>query len=143
MSEDSPGSAGRREARERAIELAYEAELRQLSVEELLETLVFRPTPFVVELLRAAEDERERAEKLIADRATGWSIERMPAIDRLVMRLAVAELLTMDTPKGVVLSEAVDLASRYSTDDSGRFVNGVLAAIARDLRDPEEGSDRP
>lgn len=132
----SARSPGRREARERAIELAYEANQRQLSVDELLKTLPLAPVPFAVELLRAAEAHREEADRLIAERATGWSIDRMPVMDRLVMRLAVAELLSMDTPTGVVLNEAVELASRYSTDESGRFVNGVLAAIARQVRPP-------
>ncbi|MGF1598220.1 MAG: transcription antitermination factor NusB [Acidimicrobiales bacterium] len=133
------GGVGRREARERAIELAYEAEMRQVDVDELLAVQVIQPAPFVVELLRAAERERQRAEELISSRASGWRLERMPAVDVLIMRLAVAELLTMDTPTGVVLAEAVDLASRYSTDDSGRFVNGVLAAIARDVRPASPG----
>lgn len=132
---DLPSRAGgRREARERAIELAYEANQRSLSVGQLLATLPLAPNPFVVALLQAAEDNRQQAEQLIAERAKGWSIDRMPVMDRLVMRLAVAELLTMDTPTGVVLNEAVELATRYSTDESGRFVNGVLAAIARELR---------
>jgi len=127
-------TANRREARERAIELAYEAHQRTATVDTLLAGLPIPPQPFALELLRAAERCEAEAESLISDRATGWSIERMPAIDRLVMRLAVAEMLTMDTPTGVVLSEAVDLVSRYSTEESGRFVNGVLAAIAREIR---------
>lgn len=132
---DLPGrSAGRREARERALELAYEANQRQITATELLATLPVAPAPFAVELLTAAEANRERAEELIAGRATGWSIDRMPVMDRLVMRMAVAEMLALPTPTGVVLSEAVELAKRYSTDESGRFVNGVLAAIARDVR---------
>lgn len=131
---------GRREARERAIELAYEADLRQLSVDELMADLPIAPASFAVELLRSAESHREEAEALIAAKATGWSIDRMPVIDRLVMRLAVAEMLTMDTPTGVVLSEAVDLVARYSTDESSRFVNGVLAAVARQVR-PDSGRD--
>lgn len=129
---DRPG--GRREARERAIELAYEAEARSQSVDELLASLALTPEPFVIELLRTGESHRERAEELVAARASGWSIERMPVIDRLVMRLAVAEMLGLDTPTGVILSEAVELAARYSTDESSRFVNGVLAAVARDIR---------
>jgi N utilization substance protein B len=124
---------GRREARERAIELAYEADARRLSVDELLADQVIPPPSFTVELLRAAHEHRAEAEDRIETRATGWSIERMPAIDRLVMVMAVAELLSMDTPPGVVLAEAVDLVTRYSTDESSRFVNGVLAAIANDL----------
>jgi len=132
---DLPGrGAGRREARERALELAYEANQRQITASELLATLPVAPTPFAVELLETAEANRERADELIASRATGWSIDRMPVMDRLVMRMAVAEMLALDTPTGVVLSEAVELAKRYSTDESGRFVNGVLAAIAREVR---------
>lgn len=124
----------RREARERAIELAYEAEVRQVSVDELLAGLPLAPDPFTTELLRAEEGARARAEELIAARASGWTLDRMPVIDLIVMRLATAELLGSGTPTGVILSEAVELASRYSTDESGRFVNGVLAAIAREVR---------
>ncbi|MCP3987632.1 MAG: transcription antitermination factor NusB [Actinomycetia bacterium] len=133
MTNDAPAHRGRREARERAIELAYEADIRQVTTDELLVDQVIPPPPFAVALLRAAEMHRSEAEEMIGAKASGWSVERMPAIDRLVMVLAVAELLTMDTPPGVVLAEAVDLVSRYSTDESSRFVNGVLAAIARDL----------
>jgi N utilization substance protein B len=124
---------GRREARERAVELAYEADLRRIGVDELLATIPLPPSAFTIALLRAAEAHREEAEERIGAKATGWSMARMPVIDRLVMVLAVAELLSIDTPPGVVLSEAVDLVSRYSTEESARFVNGVLAAIVRDL----------
>ncbi len=134
MSVEGPTPTSRREARERALELAYEAEVRSWSVEELLESLVLDPDPFTATLLRAAELQKEHAESLIAAKAKGWTLVRIPVIDRLVMRLAVAEMLTAATPTGVILSEAVDLATRYSTDESGRFVNGVLGAIARDIR---------
>ncbi|MEM8925875.1 MAG: transcription antitermination factor NusB [Actinomycetota bacterium] len=127
------GTRGRREARERAVELAYEAELRSSSVDDLLDTLPIPPDAFTVELLLAAEATRETAEGWIAEKASGWTIERMAALDVLVMRLAIAELLRFDTPTGVVLSEAVELATRYSTDTSGRFVNGILAAVARSI----------
>ncbi len=131
----TPGRpGGRREARERAIELAYEAEVRGVRVDELLAELPIPPATFAVALLHAADTHRDEADRLIDTRSRGWSIDRMATIDRLVMRLAVAELLSLDTPTGVVLSEAVELVSRYSTDESSRFVNGVLAAIARDVR---------
>jgi transcription antitermination protein NusB len=130
-----PGRAGRREARERAIELAYEAEQRGQDVDSLLATLVLPPDPYTVTLLRAAEDLREDAEGRIAAKAKGWSLARMPVLDRLIMRLAVVELLTQpDVPTAVVLAEATELAGRFSTDDSSRFVNGVLAAIGREVR---------
>lgn len=108
--------------------------MRQQTVAELVEGLTLVPDPFVVELLQAAEDHRAEADKLIAARAKGWTLARMPAIDLLVMRQAVAEMIKLDTPTGVILAEAVELVSRYSTDESSRFVNGVLSAIARELR---------
>lgn len=116
------------------MELAYEAEVRGQTVAELLEGLTLAPDDFVVELLQAAEDHRVEVDKLIAGRAKGWSLARMPTIDLLVMRQAVAEMMQIDTPTGVILSEAVELVSRYSTDESSRFVNGVLSAIAREIR---------
>lgn len=76
----------------------------------------------------------------IARFARGWRLERMPAIDRNVLRMAVHELLTEPTPVAVVIDEAVRLVSELSTDDSGRYVNGVLAAIARELSEgPADG----
>ena len=130
-----PSRSRRREARERAIELAYEAEQRGQEVDALLATLVLPPDPYTVVLLRAAEEHRDEAERHIAARSRGWTLARMPVLDRLIMRLAVAELLTQpDVPTAVVLAEATELAGRFSTDDSSRFVNGVLAAIGRELR---------
>ncbi len=126
---------GRREARERAVELGYEALQRDLGVDALLDTLTLPPDDYTVELLRWAEAERSASDARIQAKATGWTLERMPRLDLLIMRLAVAELVRGETPRGVVLAEATELASRYSTESSGRFVNGVLSAIARDLED--------
>ena len=123
---DSAFGRGRRESRERTVELAYEAAVRDLTVDEMLATLVLPAPPFTVELLRLAEAHREEADRLISKRATGWTLARMPVLDLIIMRLAVAELIEGITPTGVVLSEAVELAGRYSTDESSRFVNGVL-----------------
>ena len=130
------GPRSRRESRERAVELGYEAEVRGWSIDQLLETLTLAPDPFTVELLRAAETNRERADELIGGASKRWTLARMPVLDRVVMRQAVAELLAGETPTGVVLSQAVELAGRYSTEGSGRFVNGILAAIAADLEAP-------
>ncbi len=139
----SSGGSGlqrsRRESRERVVELGYEAELRSWTVDELLESLPLAADPFVVDLLRDLETHQVEVDARIAKMARGWTLERMPVLDRLIMRLATVELLHQDTPTGVVLAEAVELASRYSTDESGRFVNGVLAAVAREVR-PEADS---
>lgn len=135
MSRRDEGWIGsRREARERALELSYEMDRRSVSVDEVLESLPLEPEPYTMVLLRAAELERTRAEQLISETSTRWPINRMPVMDVVVMRLAVAEMLTTDTPTGVILSEAVDMASRYSTEESGKFVNGVLSAIAKTVR---------
>ncbi|MEZ5379792.1 MAG: transcription antitermination factor NusB [Acidimicrobiales bacterium] len=131
---NNPLAQTRRDARERAIELAYESEQRAIGADALLAGLVVDPDPYAALLLKASELQRTRAETLIAERARGWSLDRMPLIDRLVMRMAVAEMITTDTPTGVILAEAVALVGRYSTDESTRFVNGVLSAIAADLR---------
>jgi N utilization substance protein B len=92
------------------------------------------PEPYTERLLTAVDNDEADIDQMIAQRLRGWTIERLPVLDLLVLRLAVAELSATDTPTGVVLSEAVDLASRYGTDESAKFVNGVLAAIAADVR---------
>lgn len=125
----------RREARERALSLLYEAEVKQIPPAELLEDLPVAPDPFASELVAGVGDRIEEIDALIAKHAIGWALERMPAVDRAVLRLATFELLARDdVPTAVVLSEAVELAGGYSTDDSGRFVNGVLASVAGDVR---------
>lgn len=134
-SKQSNSQRSRRESRERAVELAYEAEVRGWSVDELIEAQTISLDPFVVTLLRQAEEFRTRADDLIEAKSNRWSISRMPVLDVVVMRIAVAELLADSTPTGVVLSEAVELAGRYSTDESSRFVNGLLAAVAAEVRD--------
>ncbi|MHB1445587.1 MAG: transcription antitermination factor NusB [Acidimicrobiales bacterium] len=124
---------GRRAARERALSLLYEAEAKSEDPAELLAGLAVAPDPFVVTLVAGVAQHREQIDSMIASHSLDWSLVRMPAIDRNLMRLAVFELTCRpDTPVGVVIDEAVELAKQYSTEDSGRFVNGVLSAIARE-----------
>ena len=87
------------------------------------------------------EDHRDEIDAIISKFADRWSIDRMPVIDRNLLRIAVYELgWRPEIPLGVAISEAVDLAKRYSTDDSGRFVNGMLASIGEQLRDGNGGA---
>lgn len=130
----SSSRSSRREARERAVELTYEATARRWTVDQIVGSLLVRPEPFAVDLLRSVESNQIQIDDLLRERARGWSLERMPTIDLIVMRLGVAEMLSEDTPTGVILAEATALAGLYSTDESSRFVNGLLAAIAKDLR---------
>jgi N utilization substance protein B len=125
----------RREARERALSLLYEAESKDVTPAEVLRELPVPPDPFVADLVGGVGDRLAQIDGLISRHAIGWALERMPAIDRAVLRLATYELLARpDVPTAVALSEAVELAGSYSTDESGRFVNGVLSAIAAEVR---------
>lgn len=129
----SPG--GRRAARERAVCLLYEAEVKDLAPAELLAELPAPPDAFAVELVRGVGDNLERIDALVARMAVGWALERMAAVDRNVLRVGVYELAECpDVPTAVVISEAVELAKQYSTEESGRWVNGVLASVAADVR---------
>jgi len=131
-----PGGYGsRREARERAFHLLYEAEVKDQPVDELLAELPVPPDPFAVELVIGVAAHGTELDALITDHARNWQLERMPALDRALLRLAAFELAHRpDVPIAAVINEAVELAKQYSTDDSGRFVNGVLSAIAADVR---------
>ena len=123
------------EARERALVLLYEAESRGISISEVVASEVVVPPDMAVRLASGVEEGMARYDALISSKARGWRLERMPMIDRAVLRLALHELATSsDTPTAVILNEAVELAKRYSTEDSGRFVNGVLAALVPELR---------
>jgi transcription antitermination factor NusB len=129
-------TAERRAARERALGLLYEAETKGCAGADVIAELPLAPDPYTAALVEAVDAERPRIDDWIERFSRGWSLSRMPALDRAAVRMGAAELLTQaDVPTGVVLAETVDLASRFSTDGSGRFVNGLLARIAREIRD--------
>lgn len=126
---------GRREARERAIALLYEAEVKEVPPAAVLAALPVPPDDFTEALVTGVGSRLDEIDAVVSGHAIGWALDRMPAMDRAVLRLATYELLSRpDVPTGVVLSEAVELAGVYSTDESGRFVNGVLAAVAAEIR---------
>ena len=127
----------RSDARERALYLLYEAHSKGIAPAATIDIQVLEPDELTQELVRGVDSNLPRLDELIAAKAKGWTLTRMPVLDLSVMRLAVFELIERPhVPTAVVLNEAVELAKRYSTDDSGRFVNGVLAAIASDVRPP-------
>ena len=115
--------------------MLYEAEAKDLSPTAILDEQPVDPDPFVIELVRGVGDRGEDIDALIERYSIDWTLDRMPSIDRNVLRIAVFELLARDdVPKAAIISEAVELAKRYSTDDSGRFVNGLLANVAIEVR---------
>lgn len=125
----------RREARERALSLLYEAETKGVAPGDVLADQVLEPEPFAADLVAGVGTFQPELDQLIRTYAKGWTLERMPVIDRTLLRMALYELgHRPDVPTGAIISEAVELAKRYSTDDSGKFVNGMLSRIARELR---------
>jgi transcription antitermination protein NusB len=131
----SPMPPARSKARKRALDILFEAEQRGSPVLDLLAeriTLGSPPVPaYAAELVRGVAAHSARIDELISLYAEGWTLDRMPAVDRNVLRIGVYELLwAPDVPDGVAISEAVLLARDLSTDASPAFVNGLLARIA-------------
>jgi transcription antitermination protein NusB len=126
--------APRHQQRERALSLLYEAELKGEDPRQVLDALPVPPDPYVRTLIEQAAATREEADRRIAATSVGWPLERMAVVDRIVLRMAVAEVLSPDgPPTAVIIDEAVQLAKEYSTDESGRFVNGILSTIVADV----------
>ena len=128
----------RRKARKRALDVLYEADLRDLPVGEVLTSYLKRmerPYPehldYAVGLVEGVAAHAARIDEVISTFAEGWTLERMPVVDRNLARIAVYELLYVDEiDDAVAITEAVELARQMSTDDSPRFLNGVLGRIA-------------
>lgn len=137
-----PNRATRRQARERALALLYEAEAKDVAPGAVLAELPAPPPTFCVELVNGVAEYQPELDRFLDRYAQDWSVERMPALDRNLLRMSVFELLHRpEVPTAAVISEAVDLARDYSTDESSRFVNGMLSRIARDVRgDTSESS---
>ncbi len=131
----SADPAPRHQSRERALTLLYEAELKGESPADVLAEQPVTPDPYVTRLVSVVTDRAAEIDALVGGAAIGWDVARMAVVDRNVLRIATAELLACDdVPTAVILNEAVDLATAFSTDDSGRFVNGVLATVAGTVR---------
>ncbi|HZA75942.1 MAG TPA: transcription antitermination factor NusB [Acidimicrobiales bacterium] len=126
----------RRAARERALELLYEAEAKDIPIAELLEQQPIAPADLALELVQGVAVHRERIDELLARLvAPKWSLDRLAAVDRSIMRLGSYELLAApERSAALVINEAVLLARRFGTDDSPRFVNGVLSSVASEVR---------
>jgi len=133
----SPGDAvgSRREARETALGLLYAAHSRGVEPLEVLAEQPVSPEAYTVQLVEGVAGHIDELDGLIGSYSEGWSTGRMPAIDLALIRIAVYELAhEADVPTSAVLSEVVELVSEYSTEKSGKFVNGVVARIAEELR---------
>jgi len=132
--------SARSKARKRAVDVLYESDLRGTDPGQTLADRRALGDPpvheYTAELVEGVQAHRARVDEILAEYAEGWSVARMPDVDRAVLRLGVYELLWRDdVPPAVVIDEAVELAKTLSTDESPRFVNGVLARVLRDQPD--------
>lgn len=128
--------AARTKARKRALDLLFEAEQRGVNVGDLLRERLAAPvteaplSELTADLVSGVVERWSQIDELIATYAQGWTIDRMPAVDRAILRLGAYEVLfSTDVPEPVAVSEWVGLATELSTDDSPRFVNGLLGRL--------------
>lgn len=130
---------GRHQARKRAVDLLFEAEVRGISAAEVVDTRaalaeakpdIARLHPYTAAVARGVSEHAAHIDDLITVHLRGWTLDRLPAVDRAILRVSVWELLhAADVPEPVVVDEAVQLAKELSTDDSPGFVNGVLGQV--------------
>jgi N utilization substance protein B len=126
----------RRDARRRAIDILIQADLTHRPPEVVLEeldSLGERIPTFTIELVRGVAAQLDELDRMIGEHAEGWTVPRMAVVDRTLLRVACHEMLQRDDiPVAVAIDEAVEAAKELSTEDSGRFVNGLLGRIARE-----------
>ena len=144
--------SARSKARKRAVDMLYVAEVRDLPIADVLATETVRHLDqperasswdYARQIVTGVDDARAEIDHVIVDHAQGWSIARMPVLDRCILRMGVWEIrFNADVPDGVAIAEAVELAQSLSTDESAGFVNGVLGAVAggREARGASAGS---
>ena len=127
--------SARSKARKRALDVLYASEMRNRSTVDALQeqSEAGQVNDYTVQLVQGVTEHRARLDEVIATYAQGWTLDRMPAVDRNVLRLATFEVMYVDdVPNAVAVSEALNLVRDLSTDESPAFVNGVLGNIVRD-----------
>lgn len=141
------GTKSRRAARELALNVLYQVDVAKLPAEEALSTAIENArleaaaAEFAVDLVNGTLRNLQSLDATIERLLVGWETHRQPAVDRNILRMAIYEMLQLDhIPLSVSINEAVDLAKKFSTEESGRFVNGVLGTLARELK-TEEGME--
>ncbi len=136
--------SARSKARKRALDMLYIADVRQIPLADVLDEEARRAAaqpqrasswPYAEQIVRGVDEHRVEIDALIESHAVGWTLARMPVVDRAILRLAIWELQhNPEIPAAVAIAEAIELASLLSTDDSAPFVNGLLGSIADTTR---------
>ena len=131
--------SARSKARKRAVDAIFAADLRKVSPEELLDLTREQVSDrqnqdeifgYAREIVLGIIENHAEVDELLETYAEGWEIDRMPNVDRAILRVGIWEILYSDTPDAVVVNEAVELAKEYSTEESGGFINGLLSRVA-------------
>jgi transcription antitermination protein NusB len=144
QSADHPERQSRHRAREAAVQMLYQWEVGQSEVDEVLRTFWTANLPgaegaskgvqlFAEQLVRSTVSNLDKIDPLITETAEHWRLSRMAALDRLILRLAIGEFLRGDTPRNVIINEALELAKTFSGEDSAKFINGILDAVRKKL----------
>lgn len=128
----------RRKARRSALEVLYQSETGEVTVEDIVAKKLFwrgaALPDFSVQILEGIGANRERVDEVISESTDNWALDRMSIVDRNILRIAIYEMMfETDIPPSVSVNEAVELAKVYGSADSGKFVNGVLGRVAHDL----------
>jgi len=129
--------SARSKARKRALDVLFECEVRGLPLGSTLDQRVIDADPpvneYTVNLIRGVSEHQARIDEVVSTYAQGWTLERMPAVDRNALRIGVLEVLYVDeVPDAVAVTEAMTLVRDLSTDESPAFVNGILGNVVRD-----------
>ena len=130
----------RRKARKDALEILYEKEMTGQPLDQVIENrLVARgekASGFAIRLVKGVEEHREQIDNIIRTHTDNWALERMPIVDRNLIRIGLYEMLyEEDIPYSVSINEAVELAKIYGMEESSRFINGVLGKVASELKE--------
>jgi N utilization substance protein B len=129
----------RRAARIAAVEVLYGADVREADASELMDERNDLD-PYAKHLVDEVRARRTQLDEIITRHSLGWTTDRMSSVDRNILRVGVLELIERDVPKAAAIDEAVEIAKRFSGEEAGRFVNGVLAAVMASLYDEGGGS---
>lgn len=131
----------RRRARELALRAFYAFEMSGNPLDEIIKEMMLnrkedeKVKTFAIELLRKSVEHKDEFDQLISAKAYNWDVNRIAILDRLIMRMAICEFLYFeDIPPKVSIDEAIEIAKKYSTENSGKFINGVLDAILGELK---------
>ncbi len=133
--------AGRRHARERALELMYEAEMKSISPDAVLDLQSIVPDDYTVQIMHGIEEHQDWIDTQISTYSYKWDIERLAVVDKQLLRIALYEIYFADEiPTAVAIDEAIELAKQFSTEDSPKYINGILGNIVNEKDDEKDNS---